>query len=162
GATRIALAHTEPQAYYELAHVDTRAERSTDGWTLNGQKALVGQAEHADLFVVSARTSGDTQSVDGVTLFLVPATTPGLHVNGYSLIDRGRAADITLSRVTLGDDAILGTIDQGYAILERSVGKGILALCAEALGAMDAARDATLEYLQTRQQFGVPIGRFQA
>src|SRR5690606_20533881 len=81
GATRIALAHTEPQAYYELAHVDTRAERSADGWILNGQKALVGQAEHADLFVVSARTSGDTQSVDGVTLFLVPARTPGLHVN---------------------------------------------------------------------------------
>lgn len=162
GATRIALAHTEPQAYYELAHVDTRAERSADGWILNGQKALVGQAEHADLFVVSARTSGDTQSVDGVTLFLVPATTPGLHVNGYPLIDGGRAADITLDCVTLGDDAILGTIDQGYAILERSVGKGILALCAEALGAMDAARDATLEYLQTRQQFGVPIGRFQA
>ena len=162
GTTRIALAHTEPQAYYELAHVDTRATRDGDGWILNGHKAVVAQAEHADVFVVSARTSGDTASPSGITLFLVPATTPGLHINGYPLIDGGRAADLTLRDVKLSADAILGAPDQGYATLERSVGKGILALCAEAIGAMDAARDATLEYLQTRKQFGVPIGRFQA
>lgn len=162
GAMRIALAHTEPQAYYELTHVDTYAVRDENGWTLNGHKAVVAQAEHADLFVVSARTSGDAESEQGITLFLIPATTPGLHINGYPLIDGGRAADITLRDVALRDDAVLGTIDQGYATLERSVGKGVLALCAEALGAMDAARDATLDYLQTRKQFGVPIGRFQA
>ncbi|OZI51564.1 acyl-CoA dehydrogenase family protein [Bordetella genomosp. 4] len=162
GATRIALAHTEPQAYYELAHVDTYAVRNENGWTLNGHKAVVAQAEHADVFVVSARTSGDAESEQGITLFLIPATTPGLHINGYPLIDGGRAADITLRDLALRDDAVLGTIDQGYATLERSVGKGVLALCAEALGAMDAARDATLDYLQTRKQFGVPIGRFQA
>lgn len=160
--TRIALAHTEPDAYYDLSHVGTRAERDGDGWRLTGHKAVVAQAEHADFYVVSARTSGDEDSPEGITLFLVPAGTASLHVNGYPLIDGGRAADITLQDVKLSADAVLGCPDQGYAMLERSVGKGILALCAEAIGAMDAARDATLDYLQTRKQFGVPIGRFQA
>lgn len=162
GTTHIALAHTEPDAYYDLAHVDTRAERDGDGWRLTGYKAVVAQAEQADFYVVSARTSGDDDSAEGITLFLVPADTAGLHVNGYPLIDGGRGADIKLQDVKLSADAVLGAPEQGYAALERGVGKGILALCAEAIGTMDAARDATLDYLQTRKQFGVPIGRFQA
>lgn len=162
GNTRVALAHTEPQAYYELTHVDTRAVHQDDRWVLNGHKAVVTQAETADHFVISARTSGDTESPDGITLFLVPRTTPGLQINGYPLVDGGRAADITLHDVSLPADALVGRIDDACTTLERVTGKAILALCAEALGAMDAARDATLEYLQTRKQFGVPIGKFQA
>ncbi|CAM3728945.1 acyl-CoA dehydrogenase family protein [Bordetella tumulicola] len=162
GATIMSLAHAEPQAHYELAHVQTRAQPDGEGWRLNGAKAVVTQAEHADLFVVSARTAGADDDTDGISLFMVPAGTPGLHVQGYPLIDGGRAGDLTLVDVQVSADALLGRPGTGHAVLERSIGKGMLALCAEAVGAMDAARDATLEYLQTRKQFGVPIGRFQA
>jgi len=162
GDTVIALAHAEPDGGYELARVQARAARDADGWRLDGAKAVVAQAEHAGLFVVSARTAGNADDVDGISLFLVPAGTPGLRIQGYPLIDGGRAGDLALDGVRLPADALLGQAGAGHAVLERSVGKGLLALCAEAVGAMDAARDATLEYLQTRKQFGVPIGRFQA
>jgi len=162
GGAVIALAHAEPGNGYELARVQTRAVRDGDGWRLDGAKAVVAQAEQAGLFVVSARTAGDDDDAGGISLFLVPAGAAGLHVQGYPLIDGGRAGDLALAGVRLPADALLGQAGAGHAVLERSTGKGLLALCAEALGAMDAARDATLEYLQTRQQFGVPIGRFQA
>ncbi|MBO9357591.1 pimeloyl-CoA dehydrogenase small subunit [Bordetella petrii] len=162
GTAIVALAHAEPQAGYELAHVEARARPDGDGWLLDGAKAVVAHAEHAALFVVSARTAGDDNDPDGISLFLVPAGTPGLQVQGYPLIDGGRAGDLTLANVRVDAAALLGQAGAAHAVLERSVGKGLLALCAEAIGAMDAARDATLEYLQTRKQFGVPIGRFQA
>ncbi len=139
-----------------------RAERSGDGWTLNGAKAVVTGGEHADLFLVSARTSGAEDDAAGISLFLVSAGTPGVTVRGYDLIDGGRAAELGFENVALGADSLLGEAGAGHALLEHATGRGILALCAEAVGAMDCARDATLEYLRTRRQFGVPIGSFQA
>jgi alkylation response protein AidB-like acyl-CoA dehydrogenase len=81
---------------------------------------------------------------------------------GTPTMDGGRVAEVTFSGVRVGADALLGAEGQGYPTLERAVGRGILALCAEALGAMEAAKEATLDYLRTRKQFGVPIGSFQA
>jgi alkylation response protein AidB-like acyl-CoA dehydrogenase len=162
GTTIAALAHDEPDSYYELARVHSRAERSATGWVLSGAKAVVLQGEQSDLFVISARTAGAVDDESGISLFLVPAQTPGLVVRGYSAIDGGRAAELTFDGVALGADALLGVEGQGYATLERAIGRGVLALCAEALGAMEAARAATLEYLRTRKQFGVFIGSFQA
>jgi alkylation response protein AidB-like acyl-CoA dehydrogenase len=112
--------------------------------------------------VVSARSVGAVDDEAGISLFLVPAETPGLSRRGYPNIDGGRAAEITLVGVTLGADALLGAEGAGSVTIEHSVGKGVLALCAEALGAMDVAKEATLEYLRTRRQFEVPIGSFQA
>ena len=83
-------------------------------------------------------------------------------VRGQPAIDGGRVADLTFDRGAGSDDALLGTEGGAFATLEHAIGRGLLALCAEALGAMDVARKATLEYLQTRRQFGVPIGSFQA
>lgn len=165
GRITAALAHAEPDGGYELSHVTTRAERSGDDWVLNGAKAVVTAGEHADLLLVSARVADDANDDDdtaGISLFLVSAGTPALTVRGYGLIDGGRAAEVTLNGVTLGPGALLGDAGAGYALLERATGRGILALCAEAVGAMDCARDATLEYLRTRRQFGTPIGSFQA
>ncbi len=162
GSAIAALAHDEPDAHYELARVQTRAERSGDGWLLSGSKAVVLQGEHADLFVVSARTSGAVDDEAGVSLFLLPAKTPGLSVRGTPAIDGGRVAELAFDGVKLGADALLGTEGQGLATLERAIGRGLLALCAEALGAMEAAKAATLEYLRTRKQFGMLIGSFQA
>lgn len=162
GAIVTAFAHDEADAHYERTRVSTRAERSGDGWVLNGAKAVVPQGEQADLFLVSARTSGKVDDEAGISLFLVPAKTTGLTVRGCPAIDGGRVAELTLDGVKLGADALLGTEGQGHATLERAIGRGVLALCAEALGAMEAAKSATLEYLRTRKQFGMLIGSFQA
>lgn len=157
-----AMAHTEPDTHHELSLVRTRAVPAGEGWSLNGSKAVVEYAEDAGLFVVSARTSGNEDGEDGISLFLVPAGAPGLQVRGYALIDGGRAGEVVLDDVRVGADALLGAVGTGYPTLEYAIGRGLLALCAEAVGAMDAACAATLEYLRTRKQFGVPIGSFQA
>jgi alkylation response protein AidB-like acyl-CoA dehydrogenase len=157
-----AFAHDEPDTHYELARVQTRAERSSDGWVLNGAKAAVLYGERADWFVLSARSAGAADDEHGISLFLVPAQTPGLSVLGSPAIDGGRVATVTLDGVRLGADALLGEAGLGYATLERAAGRGVLALCAESLGAMEAAKAATLDYLRTRKQFGVLIGSFQA
>ena len=162
GSRIVALAHGEPDSHYELSRVTTRAQRSGETWRLNGAKAVVQHGEHASLFLVSARTSGDDDDEAGVTLFLVPRAAAGVSVRGYRKIDGGRAAEVTFENVTLNDDALLGTADAGFTTLEYAIGCGVLALCSEAVGAMDVAKDYTLEYLRTRKQFGVPIGSFQA
>ena len=162
GGTIASFAHDEPDSHYELARVQTRAERSGDGWLLNGAKAAVLQGEAAELFVVSARTSGDVESEAGISLFLVPKEATGVSVLGTPTIDGGRVAELTLDNVRLEAGALLCEEGQGYALLERVIGRGVLALCAESLGAMEAAKAATLEYLRTRKQFGAPIGKFQA
>ena len=127
GSRIVALAHGEPDSHYELSRVTTRAQRSGDTWQLNGAKAVVQHGEHASLFLVSARTSGDDDSEAGVTLFLVPREAAGVSVRGYRKIDGGRAAEVTFDNVTLGDDALLGTADAGFATLEYAIGCGVLA-----------------------------------
>ncbi|MET3914414.1 alkylation response protein AidB-like acyl-CoA dehydrogenase [Variovorax sp. OAS795] len=162
GAIVAAFAHDEAGTHHERTRVSTRAERSAGGWVLHGAKAVVPQGEQADLFLVSARTSGQADDEAGISLFLVPAKTAGLTVRGCPAIDGGRVAELALDGATLDADALLGTEGQGHATLERAIGRGVLALCAEALGAMEAAKTATLEYLRTRKQFGILIGSFQA
>ncbi|WP_341314929.1 acyl-CoA dehydrogenase [Paraburkholderia sp. IMGN_8] len=162
GSRIVALAHGEPDSHYELSRVTTRAERSGESWRLNGAKAVVQHGEHAGSYLVSARTRSADDAEDGITLFLVPRDAAGVSVRGYGKIDGGRAAEVTFDNVVLGDNALLGVAGEGYATLEYGVGCGVLALCAEAIGAMDVAKEYTLEYLRTRKQFGVPIGSFQA
>jgi alkylation response protein AidB-like acyl-CoA dehydrogenase len=162
GSKIAAFAHDEPDSHYEPSRVATRAARSGNAWVLDGVKAVVQHAEHADVFVVSARTGGNVDDEAGISLFLVPATARGLTLRGYPVIDGGRAADVTLARLELPADALLGEEGKAFATIEKAQGAGVLALCAEALGAMQAAKDATLEYLRTRKQFGVFIGTFQA
>lgn len=170
GGTVAALAHDEPGSHYELSHVATTATKAAtkatpgtaNGWVLNGTKAVVPLGDSADLLLVSARTSGQPTDADGISLFLVPGTATGLSKRGNGRIDGGRTAELTLANVAVGADALLGTEGQGLAVLERISGYALLALASESLGAMDVAKDQTLEYLRTRKQFGVPIGSFQA
>jgi alkylation response protein AidB-like acyl-CoA dehydrogenase len=163
GGTSIAsFAHGEPDSGYQLARVGTTARREGSGWVLDGAKAVVPGGEQADFFVVSARTAGAVDDERGVSLFVVSARTAGLSVRGYALIDGGRAAELTLAGVSVGADALLGRQGEAFPVIEQTIGTGILALAAESLGAMEAAKEATLEYLRTRKQFGVPIGSFQA
>ena len=162
GSTVAALAHDEPGSHYELSHVAMTATQTATGWVLNGAKAVVPMGDSADLLLVSARTSGQPMDADGISLFLVPGDAAGLTRRGNGRIDGGRTAELTFANVTVGADALLGTEGQGLAVLERISGYALLALAAESLGAMDVAKDQTLEYLRTRKQFGVPIGSFQA
>lgn len=162
GSVIAALAHEEPGSHYEPSRVATRAERTPGGWSLSGAKAVVVQGEHAQLLLVSARTAGEVDSEDGISLFLVPADAPGVTRRGMGRIDGGRVAEVALDQVQLPAEALLGAEGRGLATLELAQGWGLLALCAEALGAMEVAKRDTLEYLQTRKQFGVVIGSFQA
>ena len=162
GSTIAAFAHDEPGSHYEMARVATRAEPSGDGWVINGAKSVVAQGEQSDVFVVSARTAGAIDDEAGITLFLVPRGAAGLRVTGTPSIDGGRVAALAFDNVVLGAADILGQAGDGYATLERAIGRGVLALCAESLGAMEAAKAATLDYLRTRKQFGTVIGSFQA
>ncbi len=156
GSRIAAWAHSEPGSGYALDQVAATASKTSDGWVLSGSKSMVLQGEAATLFVVSARTG------NGLSLFLVPSNANGLSVRGSTTVDGGRVAEVALADVTVPADALLGVEGGALETIEHAVGRGIVALCAESLGAMDVARQATLEYLQTRKQFGVPIGSFQA
>jgi alkylation response protein AidB-like acyl-CoA dehydrogenase len=161
--SRIAtLAHEEPESRYDLQRVATLARRDGQGYVIDGHKAVVPFGAEAQLLVVAARTSGEVTDAAGISLFLVPADTAGVRVRAYPNIDGTRAAEVLLEQVRVPASALLGVEGQGLASLEHAVGRGIVALCAEAVGAMDAAKKATIEYLQTRKQFGKAIGSFQA
>lgn len=162
GATIAALAHDEPGSHYELNNVSTAARRDGDGWVIDGAKGVVAFGEKADLLLVSARTAGGRFDAEGISLFLVPGDAAGIHKRGYNRIEGGRAAELRFEQVRVGADALLSAEGLGHGILERIAGYGVLALAAEAVGAMDVAKDQTLEYLRTRKQFGVAIGTFQA
>ena len=158
GETMLAFAHGEPKGRYDLAHVETTAAKDDDGWTLHGAKAVVLGGDAADHLVVSARVSGDTTDRAGIALFLVPAAA--VERRGYPTADGYRAAEVRLDGVRLGADALIA--EDALTIVEDVHARGIVAVCAEALGAMQVAADMTLDYLKTRKQFGVVIGKFQA
>ncbi len=162
GALKLACALGERQSRHDLRDIATRAEKVADGWRLTGDKQVVVHGAEAGVLVVSARSAGGQRDAAGITLFALPADTPGVHVTGYRSLDGLRAASVRLDGAVLPPDAVIGSPDQGWDILEHAADYGAGLLCAEALGAMEALFDATLDYLKTRQQFGVPIGKFQA
>lgn len=161
GEKLMALATYEHGARYSLAHINTQAKNNSGGYVLNGTKTAVIHGGQASQLIVSARTSGDTRSEDGITLFLVDANASGVSITDFATHDGFRTAEINLNDVQVTADAVIGKADQGFAALEKAIDQGIAALCAEAVGAMDAMVETTLEYTQTRKQFGTPISRFQ-
>ena len=162
GALHLALAHYEPGARYDLSRVQTTATQDGDDIVLNGAKAVVANAEAAGHLIVSARESGAVDDPAGISLFLVPAGSDGLSLRGYPMISGGRAAEVTLDNVRLPATARLGAAGAGYEPLRTAIARANVALAAETLGAMETATELTREYLLTRQQFGRPIGTFQA
>lgn len=162
GRLKLAFASMERDARYDLAYVTTRAQRTEHGYLLDGKKCVVLHAPCADTFIVSARTAGDTTDTQGISLFLVDRNTPGVSLHPYRTIDNLRAADISFASVVLPPDALLGGEGTAFPLLEAVVDYATALLCAEAVGAMRYANEATLAYLKTRKQFGVPIGSFQA
>jgi len=162
GSMLLAFAHAEPNARFELGHIETRAIRDGNNFVLEGEKTLVLHGQVAEKFIVSARTSGKPDDADGVTLFIVEADEETLGGQEYPLFDGTRALDLQLGGVTVGPESVIGTLDAAMPLIEAVADRAMAALCAAAVGIMDALHAATVEYLKTRQQFGQPIGRFQA
>ncbi|AYH43561.1 acyl-CoA dehydrogenase family protein [Azoarcus sp. DN11] len=159
GSLLCAWAHGERDTWHQPSHVTTTAAQDGDTWVLHGAKSLVLHGLSADLLVVSARVRGAADATEGIGLFLVPGDAKGLSKRGYRLLDQTPAAEITLSGVR---GRLLGTATEAWPIIERVIETGIAAVCAQAVGAMQAALDLTVDYLNTRQQFGRPIGENQA
>lgn len=161
GGLRVALAVDERARHNPLA-TGLRAVADGDGYRLEGDKYWVVDGIGADAFVVAARTSGATGEAQGISLFLVPADTPGLEVSALPLIDSRNCARLQLRQVRLGRQALLGEEGQGWAVLDAVLDRGRACLAAELLGIAEHLFQTTLEYLKTRVQFDVPIGSFQA
>ncbi|HLI14018.1 MAG TPA: acyl-CoA dehydrogenase family protein [Alphaproteobacteria bacterium] len=161
GKLLLAFAHGEPRSRFDCAHVETRAARDGGVFRLSGRKAVVLHAPSADHLIVSTRTGGAVGETKGITLFLVPKDAKGLRLRPYATADGLRAAEVALDGVAVEAGAILGALDDGYPLIERSRDEALVALAAEAVGACAALVAATRDYLKTRKQFGVPIGSFQ-
>jgi pimeloyl-CoA dehydrogenase small subunit len=161
GSLKMAFAHGERQARYDLTDVVTTARRNGSGWVLDGSKTVVSHGEAADQIIVSARTGGDRYDEDGITLFLVDTGAAGVARRSYRSRDDTRAADISLSNVAVTQAEVLGEIGNGLGVIQRVIEAGIAASAGETVGAMEAMNEMTLEYSKTRVQFGNPIGSYQ-
>ena len=161
GSLKLACALTEKQSRHELHNIMLTGATSTNGFSLNGAKTVVLHGAQAGKLIVSARSAGAARDKAGITVFIVDASAAGVSIKDCRTIDGMRAADISFTNVAVGKDAVLGNVGEGYALIERAAQVGIAALCAEAVGCMEAINAQTIEYLKTRKQFGVPIGKFQ-
>ena len=161
GETIAAVGYADPESRFDLATVTTTAKREGNGFVLSGKKLAVLAGHAADILIVSARTSGEMNARDGITLFVLDAKTAGLERVNYATVDGLRAANITLNGVKVGADQVIGEVDKGLPILEAVTDEVIVALGAEATGLMEVLYKSTVAYCKERKQFGVPIAAFQ-
>ena len=162
GELLVAFAHTERQARYDLHDVASTARRDGSSWVLDGRKGMVLHGDSAGKLVVTARTAGERRDRRGIGVFVVDAGAQGVTRRGYRTVDGQRAAEVELSGVRVDGAAVLGDPADGVPLVDRVVDEAIAALAAEAVGAMEVVHTMTVDYLKTRQQFGRPIGSFQA
>src|SRR5712672_1008091 len=161
GSKTFAFAQLEKNSRYDLQDVTTSAKKKGSGWVIDGEKFVVLNGDAADMLVVTARTKGGQRDASGIGVFLVPANAKGVAKKGYPTQDGLHAADISFTGVEVGADAAIGDPEESLPLIERVVDDARIAICAEAVGAMDESLKSTVEYLKTRTQFGVPIGSFQ-
>ncbi len=162
GNLQLALAWAETGSRYNLANVRLSARSEGDGFVLDGIKVNVLNGANADKLLVSARESGGATDPAGISVFAVDRSAAGVHVQDYANLDGVRAAKIAFSEVEIPASARLGGAGAAHAALERVVDHATVAVCAQAVGALDALLRKTVEYSKTRKQFGVHIGSFQA
>ena len=157
GEALVVLAHQERAARHRLHHVATRAVAAEGGYRLSGAKSVVPAGDEADAFIVPARLAGAVDDPAGIALFLVPRGAAGLTVGAHPTQDGARAAELQLS-----DTPATLVCTEGWPVLEQAADIGIAAACAEGVGLMDRLLAITVDYMNTRRQFGVPIASFQA
>jgi pimeloyl-CoA dehydrogenase small subunit len=161
GGLIMAFAQTERHSRYNLADISTKAVRDGSAWVLDGEKGVVVHGDTADKLVVTARIGGGQRDREGVAVFIVDGNAEGVSRRAYPTQDGLRAAEITLAGVPVGPEAVLGEPGASLPLVERVVDEAIAALSAEAVGAMAAMHEITVDYLKTRRQFGREIGSFQ-
>ena len=162
GRSIMAFAHAERGARYDARRVDTRARRTDGGYVSEGEKSVVVGAPCANHLVVSARLDRGTSDPDELALFVVDMSAPGVSMLAYRTLDDRRAADVRFDGVRIAEAARMDTGTDALATIEDALDYATALVCAEAVGALRCANDATLEYTKTRRQFGVPIASFQA
>jgi len=162
GGVVVSLADAEPTSRFELNRITTRAEVVDGGYRLSGEKSHALDGGVADWFIVPARTAGADDDEAGVSLFLAPAKTEGLTVVRSRAMDNRHNASLKLDGVVVPAENLIGGLGEGFGLLRKAVDHGLVARLAEAVGAMDAVHEMTLEYLKTRKQFGQTLGSFQA
>jgi alkylation response protein AidB-like acyl-CoA dehydrogenase len=161
GTCRGALAFTEPSARWDALGVNLVAERTAQGWRLDGTKTFVSGAGAADYLVVAARTAGEGE--EGITLFLVKGRPAGMSVKPLSTMDLTRRwYEVAFAGVNLPSDALMGQVDRGWAPLRRVLDAATVALCAEMIGGAAQVLELSVDYAKVRHQFGKPIGIYQA
>lgn len=162
GRLQMALAMDEPDRVFGPENTAMEARRDGEHFVLSGTKEMVLNGDQAGVLVVLVRTAGQPGDRDGLSLFLLPADRAGLGCTPHRLVDGQQAATLTFAEVTATVDDVLGTEGEAFDLVDAVVTEGILALGAQALGAADRLLWTTVEYAQNREQFGVPIGHFQA
>ena len=161
GSLRLAFAHSERAARFDLAKVDTKARRTPDGWRLDGHKTAVLDGNAADYIIVSARLANNDGAPGNLCLFLVPSGIAGLGLRDYPRLGGGRACNLDLAGVKLAADALLGDGSDALPKIEGVVDRALAALGAEAVGIMQIMLDMTLDYTKIRKQFGRPLAANQ-
>ena len=161
GETLFALALDEGP-HHNPTLIKTTAKLAGDRYILNGKKTFVIDGQAADQLIVVARTSGNVGDSKGISLFVVDSNSQGLNIERVNLVDSRGYAQITLTDVSVAKTAVLGSIDNGFAGLDKALDRARICLAAEMLGGLDEIFMRTVDYLKERKQFGVLIGTFQA
>ena len=161
GKLQITLAYAEEQSRFDIEDVATAAREEDGGFVINGKKSMVLNAESADKIIVVTRTSGSQVDENGISLFIVDASCEGVEKQNFPTVDGLRASEITFEDVKVSSEALVGEKDKGFKILQAVVNDAILALSAEAVGAMEVLYKDTVEYTQQREQFDHALSDFQ-
>lgn len=164
GELLLASAFAEPGSRFNLGSVATSAAAAADGddVILNGTKVAVENGPNANKLLVSARESGDVRDAQGISVFVVDASTPGISMRSYQTVDGKMASEVTLTNVKVPASNRLGEAGAALPAIEVATNRAIVAVSAEAVGALEVLLQKTVEYSKTRKQFGTPIGTFQA
>ncbi len=162
GELQLAFAFTEPQSRFNLADVKCHAQRQGNEWLLSGHKSVVLNGPSADKIIVAARTSGEQRDSTGISLFIIDTKQNGIVNKSYETVDGHRASDLWLDKVVVADAELLGELDNALPVIQKVIDKATLAICAEAVGAMEVSYKKTVEYAKIRKQFGREIATFQA
>lgn len=162
GELQLALAYNEADSRNNPSMVTLKAKKEGGSYTLNGEKVMALNGQSADQLLVTARTSGALTDAEGISVFLVDANAAGVERTGYQVSDGSRAANISFKDVVVSEGQLVGEEGAALAALEVVLDEATIALCSEAVGAMEVLYKETVEYCKTRKQFGLPIGKFQA
>lgn len=163
GKLVLTLALTEPRnTRYDPFLITTKAEANEENYVINGTKLFVPDAHVADYLICVARTSDEPGSEEGITLFFVDSKGPGIHLASMKTFAGDKQFEVTFDEVKVPKENILGQLNQGGIHLERILQKAAICKCAEMVGGAQKVLDMATDYAKEREQFGRPIGSFQA